>query len=163
MQKQTVFFSPHKDCNPRYTGKFLISTIRTAKASNKQCDLFNKESQKFKFNHKGCSDSHYRMALCSERQNNNIKNWALPFVIRKENWLNSCGKQINQHKAFWFMRGSSSSPESPSFSMTGFFFVTIAVQCANSKRSITQDQILSLCWSLISNEAAENLLLKHQD
>lgn len=31
--------------------KFLISIIRTAKASNKQCDLFNKESQEFIFNH----------------------------------------------------------------------------------------------------------------
>lgn len=51
MLKQTVFFSSHNDCNPTYTGKFLISTIRIAKASNKQCDLLNKESQEFKFSH----------------------------------------------------------------------------------------------------------------
>jgi len=39
----------------------------------------------------------------------------------------------------------------------------IAEQCANSKCSITEYQILCLRQSLISNKAAENLLLKHQD
>lgn len=51
MLKQTVFFSPHKDWILEILVKFLISTIRISKASNKQCDLFDKESQEFTLNH----------------------------------------------------------------------------------------------------------------